>query len=68
MASIAQEQTPHEVMIADIALDELRFGRHCPAKPRRQIVDNENVLAGIEQLKHHMAADEASAARDEHTH
>jgi hypothetical protein len=65
---VAQEKTPHEVMIADIALDELRLGRDRPAKSRRQIVENENVLACIEQLKHHMAADEASATRDEHTH
>ena len=68
MHNMAQQETPHEVMISDIALDELRLGRYRPAKPRRQIVDNENVLAGIEQLEHHMAADEASATRDEHTH
>jgi hypothetical protein len=52
MHNMAQKETPHEVMIADIALDEFRLGRHRPAKSRRQIVDNKNVLAGIEQLEH----------------
>jgi len=65
---IAAEQPAHEGMIADIALDEFRLGRYRPAESGRQIVENEHVLAGIEQLEHHMAADEAGPARDEHTH
>src|SRR5512146_2872409 len=31
--SVAQQETPHEVMISDIALDELRLGRYRPANP-----------------------------------
>ncbi len=65
---IAQEQPAHEVMVADIALDELRRVRHRPAEPGRQIVENDNVLAGVEQLEHHMAADEASSTRDQNAH
>ena len=65
---IARQQPAHEVMVADIAFDELGFVRHRPAEPGRQIVENDDVLAGIEQLEHHMAADEASPTRDQNTH
>jgi hypothetical protein len=65
---IAAEQPAHEGMIADISPDEFCLGRYRPAKAGRQIVENEYVLAGIEQLEHHMAADEASPTRYEHTH
>ncbi len=51
-------------MVADIAFDELRLVRHRPAEPGREIVENDNVLAGVEQLEHHVAADEARPTRD----
>ena len=55
-------------MVADIAFDELGLIRHRPAEAGRQIVENDDVLAGVEQLEHHMAADEAGPARDQNTH
>ena len=65
---IAVEQPAHEGMITDIVLDEFCLGRYRPTEAGRQIVEDEHVLAGVEQLEHHMAADEASPTRDEHTH
>jgi hypothetical protein len=65
---VAQEHAADEVVVAHVALDELRFRRHRPAEAGRKIVDDEDVLSGVEQLEHHMAADEAGPTRDEHTH
>ena len=65
---IAQQQPPHEIVVADIAFDELGLIRHRPAKAGGEIVEDEEVFAGIEQLEHHMASDEAGAAGDQDTH
>ena len=65
---IAQQEPAHKVMVADIALDELRLVGHGPAEPGRQIVENENVLAGVEKLKRHVAADKARPTRDQNAH
>jgi hypothetical protein len=58
----------HQIVVADIALDELRRIRHCPTEPGCQIVEHENVFAGVEQLERHMAADKAGAACDQDAH
>jgi hypothetical protein len=55
-------------MVADIALDELGLVGNRPAETRREVVDNEDVLACIEQVEHHVAADEARPARDQNAH
>ena len=55
-------------MVTDIALDEFRRFGHRRAKPGREIVENEDVLASIEQLEDHMAADEARTTRYQNTH
>ena len=65
---VGKQKLAHEVLIADIALDELRLGRHRPAEPGRKIVEDQYVLAGIDQLESHMAADESGPTRDENTH
>ena len=54
-------------LIADIALDELGRIGHRPAEAGRQIVEHDHILAGVEQLEHHMAADEARPARDQNS-
>ena len=42
--------------------------RHRPAEPGREIVEDDDIFASIEQLEHHMAADIAGAACDQNTH
>jgi hypothetical protein len=41
---------------------------HGPVVPGRQIVENENVLAGAEKLKRHVASDKAHPTRDQNAH
>jgi hypothetical protein len=65
---IAQQEPAHKIMVADIALDEPRLVGHGPAVPGRQIVENENVLAGAEKLKRHVASDKAHPTRDQNAH
>ncbi len=65
---VTKQQAPDDIMVAGIALDEFRLSRNGPSEPRRQIVENENVLAGVEQLEHHMAADIAGPAGDQNAH
>ncbi len=55
-------------LVADVALDETRPVRHRPAEPGRQIVEHHDLLAGVEQLEHHVAADIAGAAGDQNAH
>ncbi len=65
---VAREQPAHQRGIPDIALDELGRIRHRPAEAGGQIVEHDHVLARIEQLEDHMAADEAGPARNQNTH
>jgi hypothetical protein len=62
--SVAEQDASDEVMVADIPFDELGPVGDGPAKARRQIVKNDDVLVGVEQLQHHMAADIARPAGD----
>ena len=48
-----------------IALDEPRLGRDRPVEAGRQIVEHDDVLAGIDELPDHVAADIAGAAGDQ---
>ncbi len=65
---IGQYQPEHEVMVAGIARYKLDVLRHRPPESGRQIVENDDVLAGIAQREHHMAADVARPTRDQNTH
>ena len=57
-----------QVCVADVADDELCRRRHRPAESGRQIVEHHDLLAGVEQLKNHVAADIAGAASDQYAH
>jgi hypothetical protein len=65
---IAAQELNHEVMVADVALNELGLIRHSPTEPGRQIIENAHVFSGIEQLQRHMAADEPSSPGDQNSH
>ena len=62
------DQAFDEFLVADIALDEDRLGRHRPPEAGREIVDAHDLLAAIEQLQHHVAADVAGAAGNQYRH
>ena len=55
----------HEILIPHVADDERRLGRHHPPKASRQIVENHNLFAGLDELENHMAADVAGPARNQ---
>ena len=57
-----------ERLVADVAGDELRLRRDRPAEAGREIVEDDDLLAGIDQLPDHVTADVAGAAGDEHAH
>src|SRR5215472_7821032 len=57
-----------ERLIASIADDERRAFGDRPIETGREIVENDDLFAGIDQLVHHMASDIAGAAGDEHGH
>ena len=65
---VLEQQAAHQIVVANVAFDEFGLGGDRPAKPGRQIVENEDVLPGIEEFQHHMAADIAGAARDQYAH
>ncbi len=58
----------HEILIADVADDERRLGRHRPPEARRQVVEDDDLFAGLEELENHVAADVAGPARNENSH
>ena len=57
-----------ELLIADVADDEGGVGRHRPAKAGRQVVEDDDALATIEELENHMAADVTGSAGNEDGH
>jgi hypothetical protein len=57
-----------EVLVADVAFDQERGRWHRRAKSRRQVVDDHDVVAGVEKRQHHMAADVSGAACHEYGH
>ena len=57
-----------ELLIADVADDERGIGRHRPAKAGRQVVEDDDALATVEELEHHVAADVTGSAGDEDGH
>ncbi|MGF7052883.1 hypothetical protein GGC47_002062 [Bosea sp. OAE752] len=56
------DQLLDQLLIADIPLNEGRFGRNGPPETGREIVENHDLFAAIEQFQHHMTADVAGAA------
>lgn len=66
--AVLRDQSAHEILIARIAFGEMRARRDEPANARRQIVDDDNLLAAVGQGIDHMAADISRAASDENCH
>ncbi len=65
---IPQQKPAHEVVVADIAFNELGAIRHGPAEARGKIVEDEHVLTGVEQLERHVTANEAGPAGNQNAH
>ncbi len=65
---VAGERLGHEIVVAEIADDQRRLVGHGPAKAGREIVEHDDLLAGVEQFQRHVAADVAGAARHEYGH
>jgi hypothetical protein len=57
-----------QFFIADVAFHQPRLGRDRPPVPGREIIQDDDVFAGIRECQNHMAADIACAARDQDTH
>ncbi len=54
--------------VAEIADHEFRRFRNRPGEARRQIVENDHLLARVEKTQNHVAADIAGAACDQNRH
>ena len=61
---VLRQQPRHQRMIADIADDEFAGGDRLP-EALAEIVEDDDLLAGLAQLPHHVAADVAGAAGDQ---
>jgi hypothetical protein len=66
---------PHPLEVfgqADIAVDELDAVGDILDQPQRpggdQVVDDDHLMTETDQRTHEVAADEAGAARDDHSH
>lgn len=57
-----------QALVAELADNQFGFSRHGPTKPGREIVEDDNLLAVIEQFVDHMAADISGAACDQNAH
>ena len=55
-------------LVAEVALDQRRLRRDRPGEAGRQVVEDDDPLAGIDQLPDHVAADIAGAAGDQDAH
>ena len=62
------DEAADQLLVADVADDERGVLRHGPAEAGRQIVEDDDLLAGVQKLENHMAADIAGAARHQNGH
>lgn len=62
------DQLTDEILVGDVAPDQRGLGRHRPVKTCRQPVEHDDLLARIEQLPDHVAADVAGTARYQYRH
>ena len=58
----------HEVLIAHVADDQRSVRGHRPAEAGREIIEDDDALACIKQLEHHLASDVPGSAGDKDTH
>ena len=56
------DQPRDQLRVAEIADDQLDAFGHRPGEAGREIVEHDDLLAGVEQAEHHVAADIAGAA------
>ena len=62
------DQAGDQRLIASVADDKRGLFGHGPAKAGRQIVENDNALAGIDKLQNHVTADVAGTAGNQDRH
>ena len=62
------QQPPDKFLIAAVADHERHAGRNRPVVAGRQIVEHDHALAGVDEFEHHVAADIACSAGDQHCH
>ena len=55
-------------LVAAVALDEMRLRRDRPVEAGRQIVEDDHLFAGIDEMPDHVAADIAGSAGDQNAH
>ena len=65
---VLPDQPLEQWLVADVAVDQHRLRGNRPGEAGREIVENDDPLAGIDQVPHHMAADIAAAASDQYAH
>jgi hypothetical protein len=62
------ENVIQERHIAKITDNEFRWVLHSGTKAGRQIIENDNLFAGVEKCQHHMAADIARTSSYQNRH
>src|SRR5262249_57805417 len=62
------DQAGDEGLVAAVAGDQGRAFSDRPGEPGREIVEDDDALAGIAELEHHMTAAIAGSADDQYCH
>jgi hypothetical protein len=61
---VLRDQSRHEGLVAGLPDDELHALRHRPVEAGREVVEDDDALAGIDECIDHVTADIAGAAGD----
>ncbi len=61
-------QAVEKIRIANVAFNQFCLGGDRPAETGGKIVEHHDILTGINESQHHVAADVAGAARYQHCH
>ena len=65
---VLTDQARDQCLVAAVAGDQRHAFRDRPWKAGREIVEHDDALAGVAELKHHVAADITGSAGDQYRH
>ena len=66
--SFVAQKPPHKFLIAAVADHERYARRNRPVVAGGKVVEHDDVLAGLGEFEHHVTADIARSAGDQHCH
>ena len=66
--AVVADDARHQRLVAGFADDQRHAGGDGPVEAGGEVVEHDDSLAGVDQLMNHVAADIATAARDQDCH